>query len=177
MIQYGILEEKSDYRIHVCPLDKKIYIFKTSIVRDMVKDAIQTKKYRFVPARCEGELSGWGYIIPPTDILGIRFAEIKPTELTTKTTKTTRATSEDGDRAVALTIEAIKNDELPYITCITEPIVVTEKKKQIDGVDIIVTDVFEGILDLQVKWDGPGGICGTGNLYIQTHEVNLKNAH
>ena len=177
LLDYGILQEKSDYRVHVCPRVRRVYIYETS---NGVK-AIESGVYRSVPAfqpNVEGPTAE-GFLVPPRDIDGC--VEIVLRENEAANFFASDSTSQKGGKAQDLVCRLIKYGGLP-IPRISNP--VSDTDLDIQGVDIIVVKprVLYGDRDLtiQVKCDLPGGdknLGGTGYLFLQTRERNPLRLH
>lgn len=76
LYEYGIQNEKSDIRAHVCPLAKRVYIFPTE---EGIK-AIKTGKFPTRLAYQKGidKPTGKGYLVPPFSIERCIGIEINP---------------------------------------------------------------------------------------------------
>jgi len=169
---YGIQNEESDIRVHVCPVVRRVYIYPTAcgqeaITRDAhpLKSGYQ-KGYDFPTAT--------GYLVPPFEIK--KCASIQLNEDVWKHFKFQKddTTTQKGKKAQDLVLGMIRNGLLP-IPALGEE--VNEKDIQIKGQDIIIRGnaITRSGIRIQVKCDFLGGekeLGGTGNLFLQTQECN-----
>lgn len=164
LVPYGIQNERSDIRAHVCVLAQIVYVYPTVCGRK----AIESKTYQGKPASQKGYdgATAWGYAVPVDDIermvsmrvshfiplFGFQFDDI---------------TSVKGQKAVKLVAYMLRNGLFPLFV---DPEVILDAEMQITGTDINVRSSHR----IQVKCDYKGGKgrgC-TGNLYLQTDEIN-----
>jgi hypothetical protein len=172
LIEYGIQTEQSDFRVHVCPVVKKVYVYRT--VHGL--SAIQEGHYRMVPGYQDGidEPTAKGYLVPPDDIkacIAISF----PSEVWDYYQFVEKeSTSKKGDKAKTLVMDMLREGFLPVPIWPTE---VTARRAQLLGIDIILepTNGKQKEISIQVKCDYKGGsktYGGTGNLFLQIAECN-----
>jgi len=156
--EYGINDECSDIRAHVS--DAVAYIFRT----ETIKELISIKSYPSRKAMQPGynEPTAKGYIVNISDIKGLRkintkgWQDIHPFHPAMNT-------SEKGKWAVSLVIDLLKYGHFPLW--------IEAKQTEDIKIDISGTDIFLANRQrIQVKCDYPAR--RTGNLYIQTHEIN-----
>lgn len=171
LVEYGILNDESDFRAHVGMKVRHVFWYKT----DNGKDCVRSGKYEDAKAR-QGEhefVTAVGKKVPPQDIAGCHaygipddlFSEIDPNCMDT--------TTEKGRKAVLIVTEMIKRGIIPLQMDVIE---ITDRDLQIKGMDIFITVSMH----VQVKCDwncGPKEWGGTGNLYLQTHECNPYRRH
>jgi len=172
LFDYGIQNEQSDIRVHVCPVARRVYVYPT----DCGLQAIEMGNYpqRNGYQRDVDEPTARGYLVPPFDIekcVGLTFRSTAWDKINFQSTDDT---SEKGIKAIQLVKGMLRQGLFPAPFLGRE---VTDKDIQIDGTDIIVNSngSASGILRLQVKCDYPGGeksLGGTGNLFLQTAERN-----
>ena len=172
LVDYGIQNEQSDIRVHVCPVVKRVYVYPTSCGLR----AVETGNYPLVNAYQEGveEPTATGHIVPPFDIEQCVSLTFRSTAWDYIGFLRNDNTSEKGDKAVKLVEGMLKQGLFPLPFLGRE---VTDRDIQIDGTDIIVNTNGNdrGTLRLQVKCDYPGGekgLGGTGNLFLQKTEQN-----
>lgn len=164
LVDYGIMNEGSDFRAHVCVLAETVYVYPTA---SGVK-AIQSGRYQGKPAYQPGysKPTAWGFPVPARDIermipvwAKITIRELQFREDDNSTVK--------GNKAVAVVASLLRNGWFPLPV---NPKIVTDAEMQINGLDIDV----RARCRIQVKCDYRGGVgrgC-TGNLYLQTAEIN-----
>jgi len=167
LIEYGIKQEQTDYRCHVCFGEWRIYIYKTADGRK----AIESNAYASRSAKQPGvdHITALGYAVPVNHIPGIRGVEIPFWRGHCPVTKDS-STSEKGRAAVRCIQAMLERGLMPISLGSSE---VGNQKMQIQGTDIVIYCQ----LRIQVKCDWDGGFNGTGNLYIQTHELNPLGRH
>lgn len=165
LVPYGIQTDKSDYRAHVCPRDQAVYVFETSRMASFVGLNIFGK----IPARQKGVqgVSGYGYTVPLKCVPWCLGVEI-PKDLQIPVERwETMDTIGKGDSSVD-TVKAMVERELIRFG---RPSEVHKVPKGSLDAQWLLGDLVVG-LRVEVKCDLPGGMMGTGNLYIQTEEKN-----
>jgi len=162
LFEYGIFQEESDIRAHVS--NRTIYVFKTS---EVIK-CLTKYKFRQVPAYQPGydKPTAMGYLVQPdkiNDIRKLKFVSWYGWDSYSEDWSTTVK----GNWAVECVIELIRIGRFPFW--------IEAKQTQDKVIDIKGTDVLICMNQkIQVKCDYPA--IKTGNLYIQTHEINpFKN--
>jgi hypothetical protein len=176
MVDYGIQNEQSDYRVHVCYLAQHIYIFPTSAGRKALDEAIQRNdKKRIAFQRGVKHPTGKGYAIPISYIDSIREILIPHDLFSRYTISKYDSTTTKGKKAISIVIEMLRRGliALPLNVDIIE-----DKDIQIKGGDITI----HSKLVLQVKCDFKGGDkkynkTVTGNLFLQIAECNPKGMY
>lgn len=160
LIKYGIFEEKSDIRAHVTY--QKVFVFKTKELINLLR--LKGDEFIKVPAYQANynKPTAFGYLVKPIMINDIRELHFKTwNEWNNFDEKW--ITTKKGKWAIRCIIELIKIGRFPFWL----------EAKQTDNVkiDIQGTDILI-VMDqkIQVKCDYPA--FKTGNLYIQTHEIN-----
>jgi len=168
LIDYGIHEEDSYIRAHVCPIVKIIYVFKTQEVIKVLD------KYPEVPGRQPGISfpTAMGRLVPPNDIFDIRplYWNSYPWW---ESFNENDSTEKKGKLAVLVVTSIMKIGRFPLWFDAKE---VEDINIDIQGTDIIVCGKWK----IQVKCDfraGPKELGGTGNLFIQTKECNPLGKH
>lgn len=172
LADYGIHNEKSDIRLHVCPKIQRVYLYETK----HGVAAIATGRYQKKPAgqyvNGQYHVTASGYLVPVFDIVGCQEFMLPDDIWRQYPMSENDSTSKKGMAAVRLVRAALI---ARAITLPGQVAVIEEKSLQIDGVDLIV----QVSLRLQVKCDFRGGnraLGGTGNLYLQTSELNPLKA-
>lgn len=169
LVDYGIFNEISDYRLHVCPQAKRIYIFPTAAARE----ALAHKNYPKRPAYTGTTLTAYGYLVPPADIPHCYVIQPLPDFWKIATIREDMTTSEKGNAAVMLVKAAFEGGLIPIHLAVE---IVTDYNDQQGGLDVKV----QGHARLQVKCDLRGGekeAGGTGNLFLQVAEINLHKQY
>ena len=165
---YGILNEESDYRIHVCFKPGYAYIFRTEAGRFVCASGeFQTRK-AFQPG-VNGATAN-GYIVPPNKIPGCEQVKIPSDIMNKLRCAETESTSAKGDKAVLCAMSMLERGLFPLSI---KTSFVKEEDIQRKGVDLIVISRTK----IEVKCDYNGGTGGTGNLYLQIAERNPLKAH
>lgn len=169
LVEHGIFQDESDYRIHVCFLAQCVYIFPTkSGMR-----AIETGHYSLRTAGQKGVdyVTSEGYPVPWRKIEGCREIEIPfPILHSTDPGKNESNTSSKG-RAAAECVKAMMRQGLiPIKQAVLD---VDDFDMQVAGTDI---KLVSKELDIQIKCDYRGGGhrtgITTGNLYLEVRESN-----
>lgn len=168
MYEYGIAQEKSTQRAHVCFNVGTLYVYKTSACLE----SIDPNRHRVVNGYQPGVNypTSKGYLVPPSDIKGIRRVSIPKKLLHRYMITDDQTTTQKGENAVNICTTLMRNGLFPFFV---SPYEVTDHQMQINGTDILV----KGDHLVQVKCDMRGGEGGTGNLFIQTHEINPLGMH
>lgn len=172
LVDYGIQNEQSDIRVHVCPAVRRVYCYPTL---DGLK-IIKRGNYRLVPAFQPGwdAPTAEGYLVPPGDIpncVELKFRDLYWNHLAFQKKE---STSIKGEKAVRLVKFMLRHGFLPLPT---RSQVIEDKDMQVQGTDILVKAKHLNYKDLriQVKCDFDGGrrdLGGTGNLFLQVRESN-----
>ena len=173
LVEWGILKEDSDYRIHVCISSARVYVFRTSRGKQVVDDAkLGKRKYNLLSIRTGEIITAQGYTVPCDDLLPQHYpipddlfenyaiSKFEPTSV--KGAKATRIVSEMIGRGIILLPVKVRE--------------VDDMKAQISGIDLSVNSNVK----IQVKCDFLGGhkqYRGTGNLFLQTAECNPWGQH
>ncbi|MEM2125871.1 MAG: hypothetical protein QXQ53_05695 [Candidatus Methanosuratincola sp.] len=168
LVEHGIFTERADYRFHVCPTVKMVYLYKRSDVLDLLK------KRRYFPATVWTYIhetkvcTAQGYLVPVSHIPNLRIFPI-PTRLLQKYPITKdQTTSEKGRMAEEIVREMLRLGIIPLPHLFTA---MPTTEQNIQGVDLLLSTIQTA----QIKCDFDGGhsvLGGTGNLFIQTHECN-----
>lgn len=164
LIEYGIKQEKSNIRAHVCPAAKYVYVYQTKVVQDL----IQRQAYREVSVTTNGQTTAKGLLVPLDDIPGLRRVPIADKMWEKMDIQSDQSTSVKGRKAHELVEKLIERDRFPLFN---KPISITNLDLQYAGVDLMVVEDKK----IQVKCDLKGGDKrhgGSGNLFIQTYESN-----
>ena len=166
--EYGILQERTDYRAHVCFQDKCVYVYRTEAGVKAVLSGRFPKKPAGQPG-VEG-YTAEGYLVPPSGISGCQRIPIPGEWLQRMRCRREESTTVKGEKAVQIVQAMLRAGRFPVEF---RPKAVTDLKMQVDGLDITVGCK----LHIQVKCDYYGGESGTGNLYLQVAEANPLKKH
>lgn len=172
LVEYGIQNEKSDIRVHVCVKARRIYAYHTA---DGV-NTISSAPFKKVPVFTNGIKTAEGYLVPPRSITGCQQITIgdgvwEASGILQCSEKGQQGAK--GDAAVYVTKEALKQGLIHLDMSITE---IDDEDLQIEGTDIYV----RASVKIQVKCDyrgGPKAFGGTGNLFLQIAECNPFGIH
>lgn len=159
LVPYGIQNEGSDYRAHVSPTARAVFIYRTKAGID----AINSGKYVNKPAKQGGITTARGYPVPWKDIKGIKRVGIPESIWKKANIQKDDGLGAKGAKAVKVVCWMLNNGLFP-LSASHE--VVEEAEMQIKGLDIIVKMRAR----IQVKCDYATG--ETGNLYLQVSECN-----
>lgn len=164
LYEYGIFQENSHFRTHVAPKARTIYAYRTDEMIRHLKQNICVKKS--ATQKGVNYVTAEGYLVP-CDLDFIRPIYWHSQEWWSVFSEGD-STTEKGLKAVNVVKELMRAGRFPFWVV---PEGVSDVKMDIFGTDIIVS----GIWKTQVKCDFPAGPkdkkC-TGNLFIQTHELN-----
>lgn len=169
LISYGIQNEKTDWRAHVCVKSGFLYLYPTAAGIE----AIEADKYKCVPVKTNGIVTAQGFLVPPDEIRGSIKVPLPYPLLEQLDIKENDSQTVKGAKAQQLVQELFATGRIPLsITAVA----VTDTKQQIDGVDLTV----QLNMSIQVKCDFNGGDHrwgGSGNLFIQVAECNPYGKH
>lgn len=173
LIDYGIQNEESDIRIHVCPQVRRVYVYPTQYGIQ----AIESGQYHQVPGyQKDIEVpTSMGYLVPPLDIERCVSLELKDKTWEHMGFSANDSLKQKGDKAERLVRGMLKNGMLPLPMKGQQ---ITDADIQKRGQDILVIEK-DGIR-IQVKCDFKGGekkLGGTGNLFLQVQECNPLDIH
>ena len=171
LYNYGIQNEDSTLRAHVCPKVRRVYIFPTKCGLEAIKDGKGCPKNGYQPN--VEYATGYGYCVPPFDIKGCVSLQFNNSAWDKMKFCSDDSTSDKGNKAARLVKAMLLNGLFPL------PLPRSAQDQlpadiEIKGTDIIV-HLCGGTFKIQVKCDFNGGekkLGGTGNLYLQTAEIN-----
>jgi len=172
LFDYGIQNEQSDLRAHVCPLVRRVYVYPTVEGRRATEAGGRSAR----PAYQAGVTgpTAMGYCVPPFDIRRCVALEVRADAWAAATFCETDDTSTKGAKAVRFVAGMIRAGVFPLPYAIDQCDADPSRTMQINGDDIVVT-VGSNRVHIQVKCDYRGGdvaLGGTGNLYLQVAERN-----
>lgn len=168
LFEYGIRNERSDVRAHVCPAARTVCVYQTSAMINLIE------KWRFKEAYAKQPgipyVTGKGFLVPIDVIPDLRV--LHPDKYKWETFPPRMAgRSELGAAAVSVVLYTMRLGRFPV--WFDQPTEESNGEIQIEGADIILWAARR----IQVKCDYCGGKqewnsqC-TGNLFIQTAERN-----
>lgn len=175
LVKYGIEEENSDHRVHVCGLFNIAYSFKSEEMLEFIN--ANTFKARDVSSY--GIVTAKGFLVPikKASQVGVIKEHILPSYIWTPCNKESSEKNK-GIWAVGVAKKSIENNIVTFDSSIQTKEINT-LVEQINGKDILVVN---NKISVQVKCDLRA--CyrhhhenGTGNLFIQTHECNPTKQH
>jgi len=177
LYNYGIQNEESDIRVHVCPIAKRVYVYPTACGLAAVKSGKHPKKSGY--QKGFNLPTATGYLVPPFQIKRCVSIKMRDSVWASLNFKENETTIQKGTKAERLVEGMILNGLLP-IPALTKKI--SRKDLQIKGQDIIIPSgaITQTDIRIQVKCDFPGGeksLGGTGNLFLQVQERNPGNCH
>ena len=169
LVAYGIQEERSDLRAHVCVLAQVLYVYPTA----SGVSAARSGQFREVSVRTGTIVTARGCLVPPESIVHCMRTDIPPDILRKYIIRDGDTTTAKGEQATRIVGSMLSGGHFPLPVT---PEIVTATKLQYEGLDIIISLGAR----IQVKCDYSGGersLGGTGNLFLQTHECNPYRRH
>lgn len=167
LVDHGIQNEDSDFRVHICFTAKQAYVFQTAQAAGVMKSYRIVEAFQWVNGK--KMVTSRGHIVPPGAIPGCEWIAI-PHDIILGAAMPSRSsndTSQKGRAAESITQAMLSRGLLP-LPQLTE--IVSNKDLQISGLDIMLKPV-----KIQIKCDYRGGhkeFGGTGNLYLEVAERN-----
>jgi hypothetical protein len=159
---YGIQNEESDFRIHICVEAKRLYLYETQSGLNSINWRVKNVK-GYQPGIKEN--TSLGFLVKPEEIEGCKSWRINENLFIRSKMSTAKSTTEKGIAAERIAYLFMKKWGW-------KPVRITDKQEQIKGYDFMTNNNKK----VQVKCDYKGGEGGTGNLFIQTHESNPTRA-
>lgn len=177
LIDYGIQNENSHIRAHVCPIVRRVYVYPTACGMATIGSGDYPKVGGHQPG--VNFITSEGYLVPPFDIQRCAAISINDGVWDALAFAETDSTSVKGRKAVRLVVGMLKHGLFPFPALAEE---ITDEDLQISGADILIKAgvvAKEGTI-IQVKCDLKGGeaeLGGTGNLFLQVSECNPFSNH
>jgi len=171
LVDYGIQNDQSDYRAHVCFKVKEAYVFPTKsglLAVQSGRHGTRTAGQPGIPYKTAA-----GCPVPWNEIEGCVAIEIASDIIQSIKPERQDSTSIKGRKAIQTIQEMVKRGLIPMPTWADEE---DTHEAQLKGTDLIVT----ANATIQVKCDFLGGSKsrgGTGNLFLQTQECNPLGLH
>lgn len=168
LVDYGIIQEKSDIRAHVSVAGKCVYVYPTNAGIE----AIRKGSYRKAPAYTGDIKTAEGYLVPPKDISLCRTIEIPDHIMQKANFDEADTTTQKGDKAVRVVRWLLSTGRFPLWT---DSRVIEDHDLQIDGMDIVVR--MNTRIQVKCDWRAGNGQGCTGNLFLQVAECNPYGRH
>ena len=171
LVEYGIEDETTDYRAHVCPLVRRVYVFETKSGIEAVKESgLESVAVYSACAKhwghkpdcpiCSGKgkvLTALGFPVPVTTIPGVVEVSL-PREWWEKAgIDESQSTSEKGDRAVRIVAGMIKTGRFPFMVSqefITDRDIQISAFGRVSGGGFFVVHDLEGNYIISKKFRG-----------------------
>lgn len=166
LVKEGIYNDDSDYRVHVCPIVKRIYCYPTEhgkIATD--------KRIRAADVKTKNIRTATGHGVPIHEIGFCR--QIPVPDLYWEKFNFQQGEKGNGKKAEEFVIEVANAGILRYES---KSVSINNVGLQRKGYDLKVSSDW----NVQVKLDFKGGARdkgGTGNLFIQVEECNPEGIH
>jgi len=177
LVEYGIQNDNSHVRAHVCPTVRRVYVYPT---KEGIS-AIETGAFRCVYGHQPGidTPTAKGYLVPPFSIRKCVSLQVSDAVWESLAFNEQDGLGEKGQKAVRMVLGMLRNGLFP-IPAIGANI--NDLGLQITGTDILIDRTAIGKFDVhvQVKCDFPGGeasLGGTGYLFLQIEECNPFGIH
>lgn len=173
LVEYGIQNEGSDYRAHVCYPIMQVYVFATQNGRRGVERA-KTAGIKPKPVRTGDMVTAMGYPVPVSWLEDVREVQIPLDIWKRYHIDDFQTTTQKGQMAAYIVFEMLKRNLIPLPV---QPNHADSLGLQLNGTDILINSD----LKMQVKCDLPGGSstradyngrAATGNLFLQESECN-----
>lgn len=165
MIEYGITTSKAHVWVHVCPLDARLYWYQRRVMLPLLPKfptrEIPTARGHL--ARLIGNRVCDGGVIREVERDDVWFRQWA--------WKQAETDGDAGAMAEAMFAQVVAEHGFPFPLTAER---YEERADQYQGKDFRLTPKLAAI-DVEVKADFVGGEWGTGNLFIQTHE--LRHQH
>ena len=166
LVEYGIAQDESDYRLHVCLGTGFAYLYPTPGMTRL----IGKRNYPLLSGHQQeiSDRTSAGYNVPLGDVPGLREIIIPADLLARVTVMRQSPLNEKGRQAVQMAKALFRRGLVPLPLEAEE---YTDLSTQLKGLDLIV----RGSSRVQVKCDFLGGRGGPFNaLFVQTHERNPR---
>lgn len=174
LVDHGIQKYESDYIVHVCYVAGEIFVYSPDAGMVAIDSGKYIKRPAYQMVNGKRVLTAGGYTIPPEEINGCSWEEIPDQIKTRHIIKNIQDTSTKGQKASDIVRDCIISGCFPVAPKIKEECDLTLQNK---GYDLIVSVEYGS---LEIKCDYRGGHRsrgGTGNLYLQTCEINPNKMH
>jgi len=170
LAEYGIQNEGSDLRAHVCPVAQVIYTYPTADGAALIEGGKYRKAPAFQVVNGQSVQTAQGYLVPPVDIPHCKTIWIPKHVWIQYPIEREMTTTRKGEQAVHIMKWALIHG---YVPIPLHGNIIHKQTVQVEGIDLVVS----GQARIQVKCDFYGGEkrfhpdC-TGNLYLQVAEAN-----
>lgn len=165
LIDYGIQHDEAAIRVHVCPLARMVYAFRTSAALEAIRRQHDIRPaYQIVNG--QRELTAAGHVVSWDSIPGVIAVPLSPLLWNLHPFRIDMSETEKGKQAELIVKAALTLGHIPLpLTAALE----TRHNQQLRGIDLRIPETT-----IQVKCDYRGGHRphGTGNLFLQIAERN-----
>lgn len=169
LVEYGIAEERSEWRVHVSGVGQCVWVYATERAREAISDG----RYPLREARTGELVTARGYLVPMDAIKDCRRVRVPDDVWKQAAFCDGDSPSAKGAKAQRVVAWMIRNGRLVLPAEVTP---IEDEELQRYGVDLIATLN----VSIQVKCDwkaAPVAEGGSGNLFIQTQECNPRGAY
>ena len=169
LVEHGIQTELSDIRAHICPRERRVYIFPTQAGIE----AIDSQRYVVKEAHQEGTdvITARGCWVPPMEIRRCISLAFRDSAWNKLQFRDGDSLSEKGSKALKLVLGIIRAGLFPGSLSGEK---VQDLAWDIRGMDIIIRARHMPERIVQVKCDYAGGRSG---LFLQLEECNPLGRH
>lgn len=170
LIEYGVQNDGSDYRIHVGYKTQHIYVFPTGQGKEYIsrQHGLELKN-----AYQDGMVTARGYAVPTSHLKDLREILIPPALYREYIILEKMTTSDKGRLATCIALEMLKKNLVPLSVNVS---ITDDTTMQVNGTDILIDSKWK----IQVKCDFNAGrrdLGGTGNVFLQIEECNPYRRH
>lgn len=173
LVEYGIQNDESDLRIHVCVTARVLYLYATHQGRQAIAKNNYPRVPGFQMVGGQKVKTAEGYLVPPEEIPGIICLQLPGWIWTMHGILRQDSPTRKGAQALEIVRAGLKIGRIPLPTTSE---IITEEAAQLGGIDLVATTHMR----IQVKCDYDGGykvLGGTGHLYLQIAERNPTNSY
>ncbi len=167
LVQHGIAEDESDFRLHIGFGDGKAYLFPTTAGAEALQGDVSRHKPFHAMQPGVTMITGQGYKVPQSKIAGCQEVIIPPDLLARIACSCEDDPAVKGKKAVSLAVELLERGLIPLPLMASE---IKQRDMQIRGRDLVIT--FR--VSIQVKCDF---WCARNGIALQTHECNPLGKH
>ncbi len=170
LVEYGIQNEVSDWRVHVGWGTQHVIAFPTSSGKKVIEAKLrESGRAEAKAVSTRGITTALGFAVPISYLDGMSEILIPP-DLHRKyqLSKTADSTSRKGAVAVAVVMAMLGRRLIP-LPCVYDE--TDDKALQVQGQDILVNSSLR--VQVKMDWDAGSRVHGgTGNVYLQVAECN-----
>jgi hypothetical protein len=169
LVEYGIQEESSDVRIHVCPQVRRLYVFRTNDAKVAIKAANVSQRNAYQLIDGVRVLTAVGFVVAWDSIANCIQIPLRNELWHKYCIDANMPEAQKGYIAEQMVIAGLRLGVIPLPLDVQAS---AQFDEQMAGVDIVIPATT-----IQVKCDYRGGskeLGGTGNLFLQVSEYNPK---